>query len=41
VQETGVLLSMLFGRAVESGYTEAYEMLRVSTLLAAKEVNSS
>lgn len=41
VQETGMLLSMLFGRAVESGYTEAYEMLRVSTFLSAEEVNSS
>lgn len=38
LQETGVLLSMLFGRAVESGYAEAHEILRVNTLLAGREV---
>lgn len=41
LQETEMLLSMLFGRAVESGYAEAHEMLRISTLLAAKEVHGS
>jgi (p)ppGpp synthase/HD superfamily hydrolase len=41
LQETEMLLTMLFGRAVESGYGEAHEMLRVSTLLAAREVTGS
>lgn len=41
LQETEMLLTMLFGRAIESGYADAHEMLRISTLLAAKEVHGS
>ena len=41
LQETETLLSMLFGRAVESGYTEAHEVLRVNMLLAEKKLSES
>lgn len=41
LQETEMLLTMLFGRAVETGYTQAHEVLRVSTLLAQKNLSGS
>jgi len=41
LQETETLLSMLFGRAVESGYTEAHEVIRVNMLLAEKKLSES
>ena len=41
LQDTEILLTMLFGRAVESGYSEAHEMLRINTLLAGKSLIGS
>lgn len=41
LEDTGMLLAALFGRAVESGYTEAHEVLRVISLLAAEGVAGS
>jgi len=41
LKDTDVLLSTLYGRAVESGYTHAHEVLRVTTFFTAKGVSGS
>lgn len=41
LQDTEMLLTMLSGRAIESGYTEAHEALRVNMLLAEKNLGGS